>query len=107
MLNWVLNFIGIAIYFINRFANRRVKTAKFTFRYWLKDNFPELSSTLLINIALMLLLMQPETNINIDEIIKEYVPFGLELAVKPLFSFLLGLGLSSAFYSLFRKKVKK
>ena len=106
MINWILNIIGIAIYFLNKYAGRKNKT-KFNAKFWLKDNFPELASTLLINLALMLLLMQPETNINIDDLIKEHVPFALQVAVKPLFSLLLGLGLSSFLYSLFRKKVKK
>ena len=43
----------------------------------------------------------------IDDLIKEHVPFALQVAVKPLFSLLLGLGLSAFLYSLFRKKVKK
>lgn len=106
MINWLLNTIGMLIYFISKYANRTNKT-KFSSKFWFKDNWPELASTLLINIALMLLLMQPETNINIDDLIKEHVPFDLQVAVKPLFSLLLGLGLSAFLYSLFRKKVKK
>jgi hypothetical protein len=106
MLNWILNLLGISIYFLNRFSNRTNKT-KFKFSFWFNDNWNELLSTLLINIALMLLLMQPETNINIDELIAQHVPFALQVAIKPLFSFLLGLGLSSAFYSIFRRKLKR
>ena len=106
MVNWILNLIGVMIYFINKYANRKNKT-KWNGLFWLNDNWPELASTMLINIALMLLLMQPETNINIDDLIKEHVPFALQVAVKPLFSLLLGLGLSAFLYSLFRKKVKK
>lgn len=106
MINWILNLIGILIYFINKFANRTHKS-KFSFSFWFKDNAPELLSTLLLNIALMLLLMQPETNINIDDLIKENIPFALQIAVKPLFSFLLGLGLSAFLYKMFKSKVKK
>lgn len=106
MTNWILNLIGILTYFINRFANRKNKT-KFNFRFWLRENMPELLSTLLINIALMLLLMQPETNINIDTWLKDNVPFAMQIAIKPLFSLLLGLGLSAFLYGLFRKKVNK
>lgn len=106
MVNWILNLIGVMVYFINKYANRKNKT-KFNGKYWLNDNWPELACTLLLNIALMLLLMQPETNINIDELIKENIPFSLQLAVKPLFSLLLGLGLSEFFYKMFKSKTKK
>ena len=107
MINWILNGIGIAIYFINRFANRKVKTVKASANYWLKDNWPELSSTLLINIALMILLLQQESQVNLDNSISEYIPFSLQLAIKPAMSLFLGLGLSALFYKFFRSKVKK
>ena len=106
MVNWILNLIGVMVYFINKYANRKNKT-KFNGKYWLNDNWPELATTLLINIALMLLLMQPETNINIDDFLKENVPFALQIAIKPLFSLLLGLGLSAFLYGMFKKKTYK
>ena len=106
MITWILNIIGILIYFINKYAGRRNKT-KFSFKFWFADNWPELVSTLLLNIALMLLLLQPETTINIDGWLAQNVPFGLAIAVKPLFAFLLGLGLSSFLYGMFRRKLKK
>ena len=106
MVNWILNLIGVMIYFINKFANRKNKT-KWNGRFWLNDNWPELATTLLINIALMLLLMQPETNINIDEWLKANVPFALQIAIKPLFSLLLGLGLSAFLYGMFKKKTRR
>ena len=106
MVNWILNLIGVMVYFINKYANRKNKT-KFNGKYWLNDNWPELATTLLINIALMLLLMQPETNINIDEWLKDNVPFALQIAIKPLFSLLLGLGLSAFLYGMFKKKTRR
>lgn len=102
MINWILNLIGIAIYFISKYANRNVK-AKFNRKFWLTDNWPEVTCTLLFNIGLMIILLQPTTQINIDNLIKEYVPFMLQLAVKPLFAFGLGLGLSSFIYAKFKK----
>lgn len=106
MITWTLNIIGILIYFISKYANRK-HTTKFSFKFWISDNWPELTSTLLLNIALMLLLLQPETTINIDEWLTNNVPFGLSVAVKPLFALLLGLGLSSFLYGLFKNKLKK
>ena len=106
MINWIINLIGVLVYFINRYANRGRKT-KFNGKFWFQDNWPELATTLLINIALMLLLMQPETNINIDDFLKENVPFALQIAIKPLFSLLLGLGLSAFLYGMFKKKTRR
>jgi hypothetical protein len=105
MINWILNIIGMLIYFIQRYAGRRNKT-KFSFRFWLNDNWPELITSILFNVALMLLLMQPETNINIDDWLKENIPFQLQIATKPLFSLLLGIGLSALIYKMYRKKTK-
>jgi hypothetical protein len=104
----ILNIIGILIYFINRFANRTKKTVGFSFTFWLKDNWPELSSTLLFDAALMILLLQKDTMINLDALIAEYVPFiGLQVAVKPVMGLLIGLILAKGFYELFKSKVKK
>ena len=106
MITWILNTIGIAIYFLSKYANRRNAT-KFSFKFWFSDNWPELVSTILLNVALMLLLLQHETTINIDEWLASNVSFGLSVAVKPLFSFLLGLCLSSFLYKMFKNKLKK
>lgn len=104
----ILNVIGILIYFINRYTKRNVKTIGFDVKYWLKDNAPELLSTALFDLALMILLLNKDTMVNIDALIAEYVPFiGLQIAVKPVMGFLIGLILAKAFYELFKTKVKK
>ena len=51
----VLNLIGILIFFINRYANRTKKTIGFSLKFWLKDNWPEVSSTLLFDLALIVI----------------------------------------------------
>lgn len=103
-MKWFLNFLGIAIYFINRFANRKQKT-DFYFNFWLKDNWPEVSTVILLDIALMILLLGEGTSVNFDDLLSK-LPFGLKIAGEPLLAFLLGLGLSSLFYTLFKRKVK-
>jgi hypothetical protein len=45
MINWILNIIGMLIYFIQRYAGRRNKT-KFSFKFWLNDNWPELVTSI-------------------------------------------------------------
>lgn len=101
----LLNVIGILIYFINRYANRTKKTVKFSFKFWLVDNWPEMATTILIDVALMILLFSPGTEVNFDDLFSK-LPFGLKVAGDLFMSFLLGLGLSHLFYTIFRKKVK-
>jgi hypothetical protein len=105
MIDWILCAIGIAIYFINRYANRTVKTTGFSVKFWIKDNFPELSTTILLNIALMIIIHQPGSEASFDKLF-ESLPFSLHLAAMPLLSFLIGLGLSAVFYRLFKEKAK-
>lgn len=100
----LLNIIGIAIYFINRYAKRQSKTIGFSFSYWIKDNWPELASTILLDVALMILLFSPGTEISFDTYL-ENLPFLAKVPGDLFMSFLLGLGLSSFFYSIFKTKV--
>jgi hypothetical protein len=104
-MNWLLNLIGIMVYFINRYAGRENKKPDFSLRYWLQDNWPEISTVLLIDLAIMLLINSPGTEINFDEFLSK-LPFGIKVAGDLFFSFLLGLGLASLFYTIFKKKVK-
>ena len=111
MINWILNGIGIVIYFLNRFGNRRTKT-KPNIKYWLADNYRELFTTLLFDLALMIIVMMPDVQVNFDKFIADNLPFGLVISpivAKAILSFLLGLGLSSLFYKYYkiRAKLKK
>jgi hypothetical protein len=100
----LLNLIGIAIYFINRYANRSQKKLAFDYRYWLKDNWPEMTTVLLLDAALMILLFAPGTEVNFDDLLSS-LPIGIKISGSWLMSFLLGLGLSSLFYRIFKAKV--
>jgi len=99
---WILNLIGIIIWFLTKFSNRK-NSSKVTFSYWFSHNWSRLISTLLLNAAFMLILMLPDTQIDLTEVIAKYnIPFGLVLATKPTISLALGLGLTAFLY----KKVK-
>jgi len=104
-MNWILNGIGILIYFLNRYANRSKKTVGFNFKFWLRDNGPEAFTIILLDIALMILLLGEGTQVNFDDLFSK-LPFGLQMAGEPFLAFLLGLGLSSLFYKVFKNKVK-
>jgi hypothetical protein len=101
----LLNLIGMSIYFINRYANRADKVPSFSFSFWFKDNWPEVTTTILLDIALMILIFSPGTEISFDALFSK-LPFGIKIAGDLLMSFLLGLGLSSLFYAIFKKKVR-
>ena len=100
----ILNLMGIAIFFINRYAGRTRKT-KFRWSFWWSDNWQEFSTTMLLNAALMYIIHLPTSAINLDAFFSE-LPFGLSLAALPTMSFLLGLGFTAIFYRFFTNKIK-
>jgi hypothetical protein len=104
-MNWLLNLIGVLIFFINRFNKRTKKTVAFSLRFWITDNFQEMATTLLLNLALMIILQ-----ININEgtldLLLAKLPAWVNLLGVPGICFALGAGLSWLLYELFRKKVK-
>lgn len=109
MLNWILNLIGIVAYFIRRFTNRKNKT-KGNWNFWLKDNWPELSQTFLVNIGLMLILMMPEAQVLVDKFFETQIPLGISIPAtlgKAIVSFMLGLGLTALIYFMFQNKTKR
>ena len=56
MIDYILCLIGIMIYFIGRYKKRTVKTIGFSFGFWVKDNWQELTSTVLMSVALMIII---------------------------------------------------
>ena len=108
MINWILNLIGIVSYFIGRYSNRKNKTLKGTFSFWIKDNWPELSQTLLLNVALMIILQMKAVNVNLDTFFAEKIPYiTIDPTVgKAIIALSLGLGITALIYSMFRKKIK-
>lgn len=105
MIDYILCLIGIMVYFINRYANRTVKTIGFSPKKWITENWPELSTTILMNAALMIIIHQKETAISFDNLLSA-LPFSIHVAAMPTMSFLIGLGLSAVFYRLFKEKTK-
>lgn len=100
----ILNLMGIAIFFINRYAGRTRKT-KFKWAFWWSDNWQEFSTTMLLNAALMYIIHLPTSAVNLDAFFSE-LPFGLSLAALPTMSLLLGIGVTSALYKFFLTKIK-
>jgi len=107
-MNWIINIIGILIYFNSRYIKRKNKS-KFNLKFWLKDNLPEFINTALFDLGCMLIITRPETQINISNFIVKYVPWLVvgDTIMKLIISFGLGLGLAALFYSIFKAKTKK
>lgn len=104
-MNWLLNGIGILIFFINRFKRRTHKTEKFSFKYWITDNFQEMATTLLLNLALMIILQITIKDGTLETILVK-LPDWVTILGVPGICFGLGSGLSWLLYELFRKKIK-
>ena len=96
----LLNALGIILFYMERYRKRRT-TDKFSFKFWIVENWIEGAMTVIINAALLIILLQPETNL--VEYAKTVLPVGLNVAVPHLTSFAMGLGLSWSLYEVINK----
>lgn len=97
----LLNFLGVMIYFLNRYNNRHSKDKSFSVKFWVRDNWPELLIIILVDISVMLLLILNDISIDAAQFLPTWVVKVGDLGI----AWLIGLGLSSLIYSVFRKKV--
>ena len=98
----ILNVTGIAIYFLTRYNGRREQDKTFSLKFWVSDNWPELTITILFDAALVMLVMVGDIQLNVQEFLPDWVTSvgGLTL------SFLLGLGVAASIYEVFKSKIK-
>lgn len=66
----VTNIIGIFIYFLLRYDGRTDKSKPLSVKFWVKDNWVQLLTIALIDLAIMILLLS--SDLTIDKI--SYVP---------------------------------
>ena len=104
MTAWLLFIIGTLAYFLIRYNGRSDKTKAFDIGFWFKDNWSELAVALLLDLAVMIILMQNDTNIT--DWLNKYLPEGVTVSAKLVVSLACGLGLGAAIYAIFSKKVK-
>jgi hypothetical protein len=97
----IFNLLGIAICFLTKFSSRREQDKTFSFSFWIKDNWPELTIIGLFDIAIIGLLLVGDIQINVTEFVPEWIAVIGNNAV----AFLLGLGLSAGIYEIIKKKV--
>ena len=109
MINWILNLIGITIYFLGRFKKRKFKTDP-SWSFWFKDNWVEFTQTMLLNIACMIILSMPQVEFNVDALIQKYIPIDVTITpivAKAVASFLLGWIFTYFIYKSVNTKSKK
>ena len=98
----IMNILGILIYFLNRFANRRAKDKTFSIVFWLKDNWPEFTVIALVDVSLLILVLSNDITITAIDTLPPIVAQAGDLTV----AWLLGIGLASAIYNIIKKKMK-
>lgn len=102
MINWILAAIGLAIYYIGRYSNRKNKT-KFSLLFWLDDNWPELVTSTLATIALMVIFLDKNAAFDFQSML-DSVPFIKSLPSEKLVSLTIGYLNSMIFYKLMKQK---
>ena len=100
---WLMFVLGTLGYFLQRYSNRKDKTS-FDFKFWFKDNWNELLIAFIFDLAAMIILLDPETSIDVSQL--EWMPAYLILPIKLVASFLIGYGGGWAIYAVFQKKIK-
>jgi len=88
-MKWILNIIGIAIFFLVRFGNRKDKSKEASATFWLKDNWAQLIAVLLFEVGLMLLFGEGGLNISFEKI--EWLPAWLQIIGDSATAFVIGL----------------
>lgn len=99
----ILNILGLLLYFVLRFGNRKDKSKPVSVKFWWQDNFQELASTLIFNAVLVILMLESGIRIDLKALfpfIPDAVAFTSDLAVY----FMIGALISHGAYELWKKR---
>ena len=102
---WVLFFLGTGAYFITRYGNKRNKSRDFDLKFWLNDNWPELSVAFIVDLAMTLLILDPATQIDMSGV--AWWPQWLTLPIAAAIAFFLGYGGGAIVYGAFKGKADR
>ena len=105
MKAWLLFILGSIAYFIIRYLDRTDKTTDLDIKFWFKHNGLQFVLALILNIAAMVIFM--DSDMDITEWLKSFLPTGVIVPIKLLVGFGCGLGLGKGVYELFKEKFKK
>ena len=101
----ILGLLGLYITFIRKYLSRKDKNKELSIKYWLSDNWQELSQSLALFIALMIILTQNGTIVNIDQWFNsKFFPGEFQLPAKEILAFVFGWGITEIMYVMNRKK---
>jgi Na+-transporting methylmalonyl-CoA/oxaloacetate decarboxylase gamma subunit len=104
MINWILALLGMAIYFLGKFAKRTDKVKEPSLSFWLKDNWPESVTSVLATIAIMIIFTNKDSQFDLSSIIGG-IPFIVSLPVNMVISLAIGYLNSLIFYKMFENKL--
>ena len=107
----LLACLGILINFVSKYANSNSRIKDFSINFWAKDNWPELLIGLFATIALLMLLLDPQTTFDSDKIyqkLSNWIPWteGVYIELRGVFALLIGLFCNHIVYWIMKKKVK-
>ena len=105
MKAWILFLLGTLAYFFLRFQNRKDRTTKPDFLFWIKDNIVQLAPAVILDVMLMIMFMDADTDIT--KWLSGFLPAGIVVSAKLAGSALCGLGLGWGFYEALKKKAKE
>lgn len=101
----LLGLLGLYVTFMRKYVSRVNKQKELSISYWFKDNWQELSQSLAFFIAIMIIMVDNSTLVNIDQWFNEkFFPGLFELPAKEILSFLIGWGINEIVYVMNRKK---
>jgi len=100
-----LNFLGIVLYFLIRYKNRKDKDVKFSGTFWFNDNWVETIGTLVVNLILTLLMFYGGITIDLSKWVT-WLPEGIGFVGDLSIYVLIGAVLSHAVYEFVAKEKK-
>jgi hypothetical protein len=105
MKSWILFLLGTIAYFIIRYEGRTDKTKELDIKFWIRDNWVQLSGAFILDLIAMLLIMDPD--IDISGWLIKFIPEGLVSLAVLAIPAACGLGLGWGAYEFIKLFLKK
>lgn len=105
MKAWLLFFLGTLAYFLIRYAGRTDKSKELDLKFWILDNWVQLTAGFILDLIAMILLT--DTSINLEIWLSRYVPEGLVSLTMLAIPAACGLGLGWGAYEFLKIFLKK
>jgi hypothetical protein len=105
MKSWLLFILGTLAYFIIRYSNRTDKLKELDIKFWVVDNWVQLSGAFILDLIAMLLITDPD--IDISGWLIKFVPEGLVSLAVLAIPAACGLGLGWGAYEFIKLFLKK